>query len=83
MTTPFGHMWAEDAQPALIPRKVRAVVGRFEYIDHASCSHVFSADGFYDACATAWRQEYDRTGSFTLADRAASTVEASDERSRA
>lgn len=54
---------------------------RFEYIDHEGGAHVISAPTEFEAQIYAARRELIRTGSQTLADRAAGTVELSNERS--
>jgi hypothetical protein len=56
---------------------------RYEYIDHEGGVRVITATGFRTAVQAVWGTEYARTGSLGLADRAAGTVELSDERSRA
>jgi len=58
-------------------------VKRYEYIDYEGNAHTFSAPDFASAVTWVEAHEYDRTASFSLADRAAGTVELSDERSRA
>lgn len=56
---------------------------RYEYVDHEGRVHVITAEFLGAAQLLAWRREIEATNSLTLADRAAGTVELSDERSRA